>query len=547
MNIPLRGLTVVFICTAALLRANDVLLIPHVESQGTASRLVVDGKPFLILGGELHNSSSSSLDYMKPIWPRLAQMHLNTVLTPVSWELIEPEEGKFDFKLVDGLIRDARANGLRLIFLWFGSWKNSMSSYAPAWVKIDQRRFPRSQKSDGAGIEMLSPFNETNWKSDARAFAALMKHIRNVDKNHTVIMVQVENEIGMIPEARDHSAEANQAFAKPVPKDLMDYLQAHKDTLIPEFREVWEKAGGKTSGTWEEVFGAGIGTEEIFTAWWFARYTDRVAAAGKNEHPLPMYVNAALIRPNFKPGQYPSGGPLPHLLDVWRAGAPRIDFFSPDIYFPNFAEWCDKYRRSGNPLFIPEAIRDTANPFYAFGQCDAMGFSPFAIDDPPPAPATNEPPAQQPDFGRCYEVLAQLAPLILENQGKGTMAGVLLDETNQTQKIRLGNFTLKVSHDYTWSGSRNPHPSPWPRFGGLIISTGPDEYLVAGSGLIVTFASNSTDDPIAGIASIKEGWFVNGHWVAGRRLNGDENHQGRHLRLVPGQFGIQVVKLYRYH
>lgn len=547
MKIPLRGLTVAFIYMEALLRANDFLPIPYIDSQGTAARLIVDGKPFLILGGELHNSSSSSLDYMKPIWPRLARMRLNTVLTPVSWELIEPEEGKFDFKLVDGLIRDARVNNLRLVFLWFGSWKNSMSSYTPAWVKIDQLRFPRSQKSDGAGLEILSPFSETNWKTDARAFAALMRHIRNVDKNHTVIMVQVENEIGMIPEARDHSAESNQAFAKPVPKELMDYLQAHKDTLTPEFREVWEKTGFKTSGTWEEVFGAGIGTEEIFTAWWFARYTDQVTASGKAEYPLPMYVNAALIRPNFKPGQYPSGGPLPHLLDVWRAGAPRIDFLSPDIYFPNFAEWCGKYQRSGNPLFIPEAIRDTATPFYAFGQCDAMGFSPFAIDDPPPVPGANESSAQRPDFGRCYEVLSQLAPLILENQGKGTMAGVLLDETNQTQKICLGSFTLNVSHDYTWSGSRSPHPNPWPRFGGLIISMRPDEYLVAGSGLIVTFASDSTDDPIAGIASIEEGWFVNGHWVAERRLNGDENHQGRHLRLVPGQFAIQLVKLYRYH
>src|ERR1022692_584560 len=236
MKIPLRGLTVAFIYMEALLRANDFLPISYIDSQGTAARLIVDGKPFLILGGELHNSSSSSLDYMKPIWPRLARMRLNTVLTPVSWELIEPEEGKFDFRLVDGLIRAARVSNLRLVFPWFGSWKNSMSSYTPAWVKIDQLLFPRSQKSDGAGLEILSPFSETNWKTDARAFAALMRHIRNVDKNHTVIMVQVENEIGMIPEARDHSAESNQAFAKPVPKELMDYLQAHKDTLIPEFR-----------------------------------------------------------------------------------------------------------------------------------------------------------------------------------------------------------------------------------------------------------------------------------------------------------------------
>lgn len=547
MKIFFRAVIVISVWAATQVPAADIFSLPHLERQGTATRLMVDGRPFLILGGELHNSSSSSLDYMKPIWPRLNQMGLNTVLTPVSWELIEPEEGRFDFKLVDGLIQDARANHLHLVILWFGSWKNSMSCYAPAWVKLDQTRFPRSQKSDGASVEILSPFCETNWKADAHAFAALMRHIRKVDTHHTVIMVQVENEIGMIPEARDHSAEADKAFAQPVPKELMDYLQAHQDTLTLEFRDVWQKNGFKTSGTWEQVFGTGIGTEEIFMAWWFARYTDQVAAAGKAEYPLPMYVNAALIRPGYQPGQYPSAGPLPHLFDIWRAGAPQIDFLSPDIYFPNFAEWCDKYHRTGNPLFIPESIRDTVNPFYAFGQCDAMGFSPFGIDDPSPPSGPNDSSGLRPDFEQCYNVLSQLAPLILENMGKGTMAGVLLDETNQTQKIHLGAYTLHLSHDYTWAGSREPHPSPWPRFGGLIIQLGPDEYLMAGNGIIVTFTSNSPANPQAGILSIDEGRFVNGHWVAGRRLNGDEDHQGRHLRLVPGQFGIQVVRLYSYH
>ena len=489
--------------------------IPFLDTQSPAPRLIVDGQPYLILGGELHNSSSSSRDYMKPIWPRLAQMHLNTVLTPVSWELIEPQEGRFDFSLVDGLIHDARESHLHLVFLWFGTWKNSMSCYAPAWVKADQNRFPRSQKSDGTGLEILSPFSETNWQTDAHAFATLMRHIRDKDTHHTVIMVKVENEIGMIPEARDHSAEANQAFAGSVPPELMACLQSHKDNLIPEFRAVWEKAGFKTSGTWEEVFGPGIGPEEIFMAWNFACYTDRVAAAGKAEYPLPMYLNAALIRPNYKPGQYPSAGPLPHLLDIWRAAAPHIDFLSPDIYFPNFADWCDKYHRSGNPLFIPEALRDTANPFYALGQCDALGFSPFAIDDPAPTPPANEPAVLHPDFAQCYDILAQLTPAILAHRGTGTMAGVLLDETNQTQKIHLGSYTLNVAHDYTWNGSRNAHPSPWPRFGGLIINTAPDEYLIAGRGLIITFKSDSTADPIAGIASIDEGKFKNGQWNPG--------------------------------
>ncbi len=541
MKTILAALVILF-SVATMVAANDS--ISHLEKHGTATQLMVDGRPFLMLGGELHNSSSSSLDYMKPIWPQLAGMHVNTVLTPVSWELIEPKEGKFDFTLVDGLIQQARRYDLHLIFLWFGSWKNSMACYAPAWVKTDTRRFPRAEDRNGHGLEILSPFSEANCAADTRAFTALMRHIRDVDgRKHTVIMVQVENEIGMIPDSRDHSALANEKFSGSVPKKLMDYLQAHKDTLVPEFRAVLEKAGSKTSGTWEDVFGSVPGTDEIFMAWYYALYVDRVAKAGKAEYPLPMYVNAALIGPNKKPGQYPSAGPLPHLMDVWRAGAPQIDFLAPDIYFPNFAEWCEKYHRAGNPLFIPETRPDAANLFYAVGQHDAMGYSPFGIDDPLPQRGTNN----TPPWDGSYKILSQLAPLILENQGRGTMAGVSLDESNQTQTVQLGNYTLNVSHDYTWALVRPAQPGTWPHFGCLIISTGPDEYVFAGFGTIVTFAPNPPDDSSVGILSIDEGTFVDGQWVTGRRLNGDEDHQGRHLRLVPDEFSIQRVKLYRYH
>ncbi|MGH9765113.1 MAG: beta-galactosidase, partial [Blastocatellia bacterium] len=342
---------------------------PYLHNQGTATQLIVDDKPFLVLAGELGNSTSSSLEYMRPIWPKLAALNLNTVLMPVYWELIEPAEGKFDFTLVDGLIQDARKNKLHLVPLWFASWKNSMSCYAPAWVKTNQQRFLRSQDKAGHGMEILSPFSKENLDADSRAFAAFMRHLREVDGNdHTVIMVQVENEIGMIPDSRDRSTIADNLFNQPVPVELMNYLQQHKDSLSPEFRTIWAARGFKTSGTWEEVFGQGLRTDEIFMAWYFARYANGAADAGKAEYPLPMYVNAALIRPGYEPGQYPSAGPLPQVMDVWRAGAPKIDFLSPDIYFPNFIEWTGKYRTSGNPLFIPEAMPgpiDAVNALYA--------------------------------------------------------------------------------------------------------------------------------------------------------------------------------------
>ena len=512
--------------------------VPHLRKQGTATQLIVDDKPFLVLAGELGNSSSSGLEYMRPVWPKLAALKLNTVLIPVYWELIEPVEGKFDFTLVDGLIQDARKQNLRLVPLWFASWKNSMSCYAPSWVKTDQQRFPRSQDKNGAGMEILSPFNKENFEADARAFAAFMRHVREVDANdHTVIMVQVENEIGMIPDSRDRSTVANQLFSERVPAELMNYLSEHKEQLIPEFRTAWAANGFKISGTWEEVFGKGPATDEVFMAWYFARYVDRVTEVGKKEYSLPMFVNAALIRPGHMPGQYPSAGPLPHLIDIWRAGAPKIDFFSPDIYFQNFAEWVRKYDRSGNAVFIPEAMPgsvDAVNAMYAIGQHNAIGFSPFSIDSLDEE-TTNAVTAS-------YDLLNQLTPLILNHQGKGTMAGLLPEgpEQRQPQQLRLGNHTLYVTFDRPTAQNTSVLS------GGLVIAIAPDEYVFAGTGLTVTFEAAGGGDPIVGLLSVDEGKYVNGQWVVTRRLNGDQTHQGRHLRVPAGKFGIQRIKLYRY-
>ena len=515
--------------------------IPHLSKQGTATQLIVDGKPFLMRSGELGNSSSSNLDYLRPVWPKLAAMNLNTVLVPVYWELMEPTEGSFDFALVDGLLQDARKHGLRLVPLWFGSWKNSMSCYAPVWVKTNQQRFPRAEDKAGNGMEIMSPFNKENLDADARAFAALMRHLREVDsRDHTVIMVQVENEIGMIPDSRDRSAIANQLFKQAVPLELMNYLAQHRETLMPEFRSVWAATQFKSRGTWEEVFGPGVGTDEIFMAWHFARYANRVTEAGKAEFPLPMFVNAALIRPNYQPGQYPSAGPLPHLMDVWRAGAPQIDFFSPDIYFPNFMEWARKYDQSGNPLFIPEigpSSQNAVQALYAVGQHNAMGFSPFSIEnmgDPARSLLANS-----------YDLLAQLTPLILEHQGKSEMVGFLTESAEQRvpQQMRLGGYTLNVTYERPVApGAQTSEAIS----GGLAVAVGPDEFVFAGTGLVVTFDANTPGLPIVGILSAQEGKYVNGQWQPGRWLNGDQTHQGRHMRLPPGRFDIQRIKLYRY-
>jgi beta-galactosidase GanA len=496
--------------------------IPQLRTEGDARQLIVNDRPLLILGGELANSSSSSVDYMRPIWPRLKQLNLNTVLVPVSWELIEPQEGRFDFSVPDGMLEGARRNGLHIVILWFGSWKNSMSSYVPAWVKRDERRFPRAQAADGRTLEMLTPLAAANAAADARAFAAFMRHLRQVDPQRTVLMVQVENEIGMIPSARDHSALADAALAKGVPS-----------ALLPK---------GHPSGTWAQVFGRD--GDERFMAWNYARYVERVAAAGKAEYPLPMYVNAALVRPGAQPGQYPSAGPLPHLFDIWRLGAPSIDMLAPDIYFPNFVEWASKYQIAGNPLFVPEANRAgqeeaPANAFFAFGALDAIGFSPFSID--------SISPEGQP-LGQAYRMLDGISPLILSAQAHGTIRGFrppvafdgTVDEAPAT--ARLGGYRLIVAFVDPWTPRDKQNIAA---HGGLAIQLAPDEFLFAGSGITVTFAA-ADGAGHAGIESAWEGRFEQGQWKPGRLLNGDETHQGRHVRLPPGNFSIQRVRLYRY-
>jgi len=425
-----------------------------VHTEGT-TRLFVGGKPFLILGGELGNSTASSIEYMRPVWPKLKSIHLNTVLVPVYWELFEPVKGKFDFTLVDSMMADARKLDLKLILLWFGSWKNSMSCYAPEWIKLNQQQFERAKDSKGHGLEILSAFSKTNLNADITAFTALMNHIARTDAiEKTVIMVQVENEIGMLTEAREYTEAANLAFQQKVPDQLMYYLKKNKSELVPELQTSWSKNGFSTSGSWEEIFGKSVATDEIFQAWQYAVYTNAVAEAGKKAYDIPMYINAALNYKNVQPGQYPSGGPLPHLMDIWQAGAPAIDLLSPDFYNPYFRSYCELYVRRKNPLFIPEIRSEPGNAakvFLAVGHYQAIGFSPFSIES---GFAASEEP-----LAKSYALLQQLSTLILENQTAGKMDGVLLDSDFQKQELIMGDYKLMVSHEYSlgWSpGAKEP-------------------------------------------------------------------------------------------
>ncbi len=547
----LAGLATLALLAAAARGANAQGMggIPHLERNGRAVQLMVDGEPFLVLGGELGNSTSSSLSYMKGVWPVLQQLNLNTVLAAVSWSQVEPEEGTFDFTVVDGLIREARDRKMHLVLLWFGSWKNGLSHYAPVWVKRDVRRFPRARLSAGTP-EVLSPFSDANRDADARAFAALMRHLKEVDSGaHTVVMVQVENEIGLLGDSRDRSAAAETAFRQPVPEELVSYLRARRDDLLPELKRIWQP-DAPAGATWEQLFGGGAGADEVFMAWAYARYIDRVAAAGKAEYPLPMYVNAWIVQPqDTKPGDYPSGGPQAQVHDIWKAGAPALDILAPDIYLPDFPGITALYQRSGTPLFVPESTSGAsgaANAFFAIGQRGAIGFSPFGIE------RVGGDAAGSP-IAKAYAVLGRLAPLVLQSQAKGTIAGIWLSRESPADTLRLGDYTLTATLRQPRRGADAPT-----RGYGLVIAMGPDEYLVAGSDLQVAFSPATPGPAVAGLASVEEGTFVDGRWVPGRTLNGDEvmisydmaanaaaHRTGTGLKFTDGPT-IQRVRLYRF-
>ena len=547
----------------------------RLQQQGTATQLLVNDKPFLILGGELGNSSASCTEDIERIFPKLERMGLNTVLVPAYWDLTEPVEGQFDFSLTDKVIDQARKNHLKVIFLWFGAWKNSMSCYAPLWFKENYKKYPRSYTENGKPLEIASAFSEEVFKADNRAFSQWMKHIASIDKEvGTVIMIQIENEIGMLESARDHSAIANKAFYNSVPEEFVSYLQKNKKRLHPQMLKKWGSQGYKTAGNWQEMFGSDIYTDEIFMAYHYAKYVERMAQTARSIYNVPLYVNAAMNSRGRKPGEYPSAGPLAHLIDAWHCGAPSIDILAPDLYDNGFIDWVAQYHLHNNPLFIPEiklTENDGVRAFYIFAEHDAIGISPFSIEDG----------SDNPDnmLVAGYRHLNELMPLLTQYQGKGVMKGLLFDQQNKERILEMDDLVLTCRHNFTlpWD-PRATDGSTWPEGGGIILRINKNEYIIAGNGIVVEFAKKSEkamdvtpkalgEDGFAQAGSKEKTTMKTQQWKGSRcgigsvdevkvnkdgsfsfvrRLNGDQDHQGRHVRISVGDFKTLHVKLYEY-
>ena len=496
--------------------------------------------PYIMVAGEVHNSASSTAEAMQPAWEKAKALHLNTVLTPVTWEMLEPEEGVFDYTAVDMLLARARAHNMHLVLLWFGAWKNAQCYYAPAWVKQDLHRLARAEvepgqyktslkQYHGMGYTTLSAFCAETCRADARAFAALMAHLKQADSaERTVLMVQVENETGLQGAAREHSAAADAAFAADVPAELIAYLKANTAEMADDVRAAVESA--PATGDWQTVFGDVA--EELFSAYYTASYVEQVAKAGYDAYPLPLAVNCWLNRGQV-PGQYPSGGPVARMMEVWQHCAPHIAVFAPDIYQKDFCDVCDEYIKRGNPLFIPEtAPHSHVGPrlVYSVGHYHALCFSPFGFEDmgasqdAPDAAAlamfgidTSDPllitPQSVPEYAFFADAIRGMMPQLLDAYGTNRLQAVI-SERPDDMTMAFGGFAIHAMMTHPFI----------PRKDGvcLALQTAENEFYLLCNACSPVVLSTNPAKPNVDFLSLEEGCFVDGQWHTTCRLNGDE-------------------------
>ncbi|MBQ8098699.1 MAG: DUF5597 domain-containing protein [Bacteroidaceae bacterium] len=516
----------VFFTLPSLLSAQSITTL---QKRGNAWQLVQDGQPFVMLAGELHNSSSSTPIALHSTMKTAQAMGLNSVIATVSWEQIEPEEGRFDFSCMDELLKAAETYKMRLGIAWFGSWKNGESSYAPLWVKSDTKRFFRARDAQERNTTTLSPFCEAAMKADAAAYRRLMEYIAQKDTKRLVCVMQVENEVGAFIDI-DHSEASMKEFRTDVPELLSVFLKKNYATAGKRLAQRWNENGKRTKGSWADLFGENEDAKQFFMAWAYARYVDYVAEEGKKAHPLPMYTNCWLAGDDAKVGTFPNSGPRGKVLDIWKIFAPHVDWLSPDVYSTNYSSVFGQYHRSDNPLFIPEINREGGPAYYAFGEHDAMCYAPFGFEE-----TYNDPYL----LGE-YQTLGELLPLITQHQGTGHMHGFIRQEgIHQPDDSCLLDFKDVLFKVKYIKGEHRAH--------GLVVRLSDDEFIVAGVGGYLLPQAVNSDKQECKIAYAEELQLgPDGEWQTIYVLNGDEtaHHNMIYLR---GRMPLKDYKEYGFN
>jgi hypothetical protein len=511
---------------AAVLMASSAAFgaepLPRLVEQNGRHALLVDGEPFLILGGQCHNSSAWPAT-LPAVWREIDSIHANTLEAPVYWEQFESEPGKFDSSLVDQMIAGARARHVHLVLLWFGTWKNGSGHYWPLWMKAQPERFPRLIGRDGKRVDSPSPYSNDLLQADIHAFRALMRHLKEVDSARTVILVQVENEPGTWGSVRDYSPAAEKLFGGPVPAELC------------------AKLGVAAGRTWPETFGANA--DIYFHAWSVARYVGQVAAAGKAEYPLPLYVNAALrdpLAPNA-PGSYESGGATDNVIDIWKAAAPAVDLLAPDIYQPEPAKYLkvlELYSRPDNTLLVPETMGEAlfCRHFFDALSQGAVGWSPFGIDHP--AGGDED---RNDELARNFALAGPASRLLARLNFEGKLQGVAERPGQPQDAFGVQRWYAKISYGVPRFGFGHVPKGNAQPIGGVIVGElGPDEFLVGGFFCRLDFAPRGNAGAQRDFLRVEE-VRVDGQTLQPVRIwNGDETDYGLNLAGTPTWLRVKL-------